>query len=438
MQNRFRKHILSYINTDERLLIGVSGGRDSIALLDLCVKIGLNCAVAHCNFHLRDEESDEDERFVRDLAEKNGVEYFVIDFQTKKIAKKEKWSIQEAARNLRFDWFRKLLDQKKYTKILLAHHMNDQAETMLFNMVRGSGVKGLIGMRESRGDILRPLLNFTRKEIDEYIKENNLQYREDSSNLCLKYNRNLIRQEIIPNLEKVNAAALENIVGFGEKLKDYELIVARRVEELRKNFFHITADEIRIDKRLWKEEDSNPSLTYEILKDFGFVSEQIKKIHLGIFKTSGKRFESENHNLLIDRSYLFVKEREGKGKRPDVIVLESPEDKLNGFELNIKDALAYKIVPDSRLACFDLNKLEFPIVYRKWKQGDKFHPLGMKGKKLVSDLLVDLKLNLFEKENVFVFESAGKIIWVVGIRLDDRFKITSQTTRVLEVRKIND
>ena len=420
----------------DQLLLAVSGGIDSVVLCELCRQTGLNFTIAHCNFRLRGEESERDEQFVRSLGEKYGVEVLVQKFDTAVYADETKISIQEAARDLRYQWFTEVRKEKGFAYTLLAHHADDNIETLLMNFFRGTGLQGLTGIPEGnrRTGLLRPLLNFRRGEIEAFAKENNLQWVEDSSNSSTKYTRNLFRHELIPAIKKLYPQVDENLLDNIERFKKTNTLYRAAVEKLKQDICEHHLAEIRIPiRKLLKYSDT--SILYEIIKDYGFGEKQVNEVMKLSEAESGKFIENEQYQIIKHRNWLIIAP---KAAHADIIAIEKDQAPIN-FSGGVLDIRLFS--PKEKLdldrsapvAQLDAKHIEFPLLLRKWKQGDYFYPLGMPKKKKLARFFIDQKLPKNQKENVWVVESNKKIVWVVNMRIDDRFKITPSTKEVLQL-----
>jgi len=419
----------------DRILLAVSGGIDSASMFHLFQEAGFSIAIAHCNFGLRGEESDQDEVFVQNLAEEFDIPFFNARFETKEIAEREGISIQMAARDLRYDWFEEIRKKYDYDYIAIAHNKDDVIETFLINLTRGCGLKGLSGIKPINGKVIRPLLFAFRKEIIQYMTENDHGFREDSSNKSVKYSRNLLRHEIIPLFEKLNSGFKETIIENVWRLKESETVYLDKIESKKEEIFKTKNQQIILDIEQLKL--LNPITTYmhEFLKPFGFSQTQISDIINSLDGISGKKFNSLTHRLIKDRTQLIIEEISIINKKSFVInsINESIEYplKLKLSEINRTDN--YKISRDLNSGSFDFNLIEFPLNIRKWKNGDYFMPLGMNNLKKLSDFFIDNKFSLSEKENVWILESENKIVWIIGHRIDERFKITDKTKKILQI-----
>lgn len=424
-----------------KILVAVSGGIDSVVLLDLFYKTNYHIAIAHCNFSLRGDESNQDEDFVKGLSDKYRVEFFVKKFNTKKISEKTGLSIQETARNLRYDWFNELAENYNFNHIAVAHHFGDQAETFFINLFRGSGVSGLKGMPLKRDKIIRPLLFARRAEIEQYAHKNKLNFREDSSNSSDKYLRNRIRHNILPEIEKAAnnfPLAMADSLRF---LSEDEAMLKQLVQKKKESVFLCKNKQIIIPQEGIFCFDAPDVWLFYMLKGFSFNRDVTDEIMLALLEGKiGKIFFSESHQLLVDRGQLIVREKENKMNHNRKWHLRKSSITvpihLTPRVFNNQDALNLKAGPT--LAYFDFEKLKFPLLIRHWREGDLFVPFGMKGSKLVSDFLIDQKVNLFEKENIFVMLSGKEIIWVIGMRASENFKVTEQTKKIYQVELGND
>jgi len=434
MFNQFSLHIkinLPFL-TKSKLLIAVSGGLDSLVLTHLCHQTKLNIALAHCNFNLRGNESDADEDFVLQLAEDLNLEVFVESFETETYAKERQLSIQMAARELRYAWFKELTVQLGFDYLLTAHHADDNLETFLINFSRGSGLEGLTGIPEINGNLVRPLLPFSREQIEAYANENNLKWREDSSNASTKYLRNKLRHDVIPALKESNPQLLQNVKNTISFLKESNEIVEDRIVEIQKKVVIAEDDLVKLDfKKLQKL--SNPkAYLYHLLKDFNFTEwEDVANL---LNTQSGKQVFSETHRLLKDRSYLILSEIVIPNDGEESFIINEIQEHLESpiGTLNISTVKQLKQLNNSTI-CVDKEKLKFPLTLRKWKEGDFFHPFGMKGKKKLSKYFKDEKLSLIEKEQMWVLCSKNDIVWVIGKRTDERFKVTESTEQILKI-----
>ena len=441
----------------DKLILAVSGGVDSVVLCELCKQAGYDFIIAHCNFQLRGEESERDEKFVKSLGEKYQVEVKVKKFETEKYAEEEKVSVQEAARNLRYNWFFELVNgqwsivnkdashlsihHSPFTiHILTAHHADDNIETVVMNFFRGTGLHGLTGIPVSGPTqilnyVRRPLLSFSKNELIHFAKEYKLKYVEDSSNLSSKYTRNFFRNEIIPAISKVYPEVKTNLVDNIERFKEIEKLYRVAVDNIKKKLIKEKGHEWHIPvKQLMGY--NNRALIYEIIEDFGFTERQIDEVIKLSESESGKYIDSPGMNYrIIKHRHWFIISSVNPAESGIIIIEEN--NKQIVFEdgkINIEKSTSNLQHQTSNVsACLDAKEINYPLILRKWKQGDYFYPLGMKKKKKLSRFFIDQKLSKTEKERAWVIEMNKKIIWVVGKRIDERFKVTEKTKSVLKL-----
>jgi tRNA(Ile)-lysidine synthase len=423
-------------NENDKILLAVSGGIDSAVMADLFVQGGYDCGIAHCNFKLRGAESDKDEEFVAELAEKYNLPFFTTSFDTENYAKSNNLSIQMAARELRYHWFEHIRQQNSFDYIAIGHNSNDVVETFIMNLARGTGIKGLTGISPKNDNIVRPLLFASRNDIKQYSIENTVLFREDSSNYIVKYTRNKIRHNLLPIFQEINPNFNNTIIENIRRLKNVERIYYNDIEQKtrivisRKN--NITYLNIAELQKL--EEYKN--YLYEFLQPYNFTNLILNDIESSLNKISGKVFYSSTHKLVKDRKYLIITKISEHNINKyyideDTDYISKPiEMSINSF--NKDDSF---LIPNSQdTACFDYEKIQFPLIIRKWEKGDYFMPLGMSQLKKVSDFLVDNKLSIIDKENLWLLLSGNKIIWIIGKRIDERFKITGNTRQVIEFK----
>lgn len=432
-QESLRKYQL--LPREKKVLLAVSGGIDSVVLCELAKDAGLSFAVAHCNFGLRGAESERDEAFVRSLASRYGVEVYVKRFATATFAEEEKLSIQEAARKLRYDWFDEVRREHGFAATLLAHHADDNIETVLMNFFRGTGLDGLTGMPEDKKEAycLRPLLPLRRSEIESFAKEQELQWVEDSSNASSKYTRNFFRNELLPQVRKVFPQAEENLLRNMERLQQVNTLYRERVVELKKKVCEVRGEEVHIPVlKLMKYR--NTSLIYEILKDFGFGEKFVAEVIKLAEASSGKYIANEAYRIIRHRAWFVIAPNKATAAT-FVIDKEDEAVRFDSNELLLKFVRieSFSIDTSSFVAQVDAGEIRFPLILRKWKKGDYFYPLGMRKKKKLARFFIDQKLSQTEKEKVWVLESHRRIVWVVGRRIDDRVKVTENTRQVLRL-----
>lgn len=437
MIQRFIKYIKEnhLFNQGDTVLVGVSGGVDSVVLLDLLDKAGFSVAIAHCNFRLRGTESDGDERLVDDLAKKYDVPIFKTAFDTADYAQENGISVEMAARELRYQWFEMIRSTHHFDCIAVAHHRDDQLETFFLNLVRGTGIAGLTGMRPVNGKLVRPLLFASREEIEIYRHENFLDFREDSSNQNSDYQRNKIRHNVLPVMETLNPSFREGLIKTMSYLEDVSKICDKAIQQAWERVALRKGNETLISISELKLLDPLPAYLFVFLKPYGFNSVIIGDIVSSLEGISGKKFISQTHRLVRDRESLILTPLT-PGNRKQFYLDEAMTELI--FPVHLKVSVSEKKnkfkIPDSRfLACIDRDKVQFPLLIRKWQGGDYFKPLGMSGFKKISDFFIDSKLSLPEKENVWILANGEQIIWIIGHRLDDRFKITSGTQNILKL-----
>ena len=442
LAERFSRFIKeeNLFNKKDRLLIAVSGGVDSVVLCHLCNMAGYDFVIAHCNFQLRGAESDADEQFVRSLADRYGVNVFTRKFDTVAYATENKASIQVAARNLRYNWFGELLNEEGSGKpgyILTAHHANDNIETMLMNFFKGTGIGGLQGIMPKSGTgnrLVRPLLFAKKEELIEYAAENKLPFREDSSNSSDKYTRNYFRNKLIPSLQEVYPSVEDNLLDNINRFRNIGTLYRLSVKNLKKKLVITKGNEQHIPVLKLLKTPALHAIVYEIIQDYGFAPSQVTEVLALLESGSGKYICSHTNRILHNRGWLIITALTD-GSSMHVLIEESDTSIFFGkHQMLIKQMeKPGKIDSNIKLALLDAGNIRFPLLVRKWKRGDYFYPLGMQKKKKLSKFFIDNKFSLVDKENAWVVEMDKKIIWVVGHRIDDRFKITSSTKQVLQL-----
>lgn len=416
----------------DRVLIAVSGGLDSIVLLHLMKQLEVEIAVAHCNFQLRGDDSDQDEEFVRRHCEKNLVPFFCKRFETNNYATENKLSIQMAARELRYAWFEELMEGKGFTRLATAHHFNDSLETMMLNWVRGAGIEGLRGIPYKRNQIIRPLLFATRDEINAYAADHQITWREDISNQTDDYQRNFMRHQVIPLLKRINVSLETTVRESLTKVEDEWAFYLKSVEGWKKKFIIQEGTITKVSKEGFLHPAHGASLLWHSLKIFGFTYEQCVEAWEIKDGQPGKQFLSTTHKLVVDRDYFVSTSLENYWNE---MIIQSGQSQasLGPWKLNISDVS--EITPSEHLneIVIDFDQLTFPLTWRKWKAGDFFYPLGMTHRKKISDFLIDRKISVGAKDAVTVLESAGEIVWVAGHRMDNRFRLTPATKRAVRI-----
>ena len=437
---QFRYYISSnnlFLPTD-KLLLAVSGGVDSVVLCELCRNAGFDFGIAHCNFQLRGDDSERDEKFVRELAKKNSVEFHSIKIETKRIAGEQKISVQEAARALRYTWFEEVRKAGMYHYILTAHHADDNIETVLMNFFRGTGIKGLKGMEPKLDRIVRPLLFARRYQLEEFLKSNGLAYVPDVTNLSDDYTRNYFRNQVIPLIRKSFPEVNENILGNIERLREAEQLYRQAISGHKRKLQEIRENEVHIPVLKLKKAEPLHTIVYEIARDYGFNAAQSEEIIALLDSDSGKYIQSTSHRIIKNRNWLIVAPLEAE--RAGIVIIDGTGN-WESSEGNLKVEMSTgATVSSSQLkqvsnfqACLDAKEIKFPLLLRKWKQGDYFYPLGMPKKKKLARFFIDAKLSKTEKEKICVVEMDKKVIWIVGHRIDDRFKLTDKTKSILKL-----
>lgn len=430
-------HAHDLIDTNEKVLVALSGGADSVFLLHILLEAGVACDAAHCNFHLRGEESYRDEQFVISMCRKMNIKLHRTDFNTIDYAKQQGISIEMAARDLRYDYFERLRSEWGYDKIAVAHHRNDNVETLLLNLIRGTGLKGLTGMQYRNGYIIRPLLDMSREEIEAYATEKGWQYVTDSTNLETDATRNKIRLEIIPLLKNINPSVMDTIQETIGRLNECHQLYAEAVERLKTK----VQDGLQIKIKELQQITSPHTILYEVLSEYGFNNAQTNDIYEHLDGEPGKVYESNEWRLLRDREVLILRNKNEKVEcLCNVLPLEGyvkvTANKTFIIERHLIDK-DFSIPRSQDTVCLDMDKMEYPISVRLIQEGDKFVPFGMKNEKLISDYLTDRKRSVYDKESQLVVCSGNKIAWLVNERPDDRFRITENTRRILLIKVIN-
>ena len=411
-------------NLQDKVLVALSGGADSVALLRVLLSLGYTCECAHCNFHLRGLESDRDESFVRQLCEEHCIPLHVTHFDTSAYAKEHHLSIEMAARELRYEWFEQIRKEIGASVIAVAHHRDDSVETFLLNLMRGAGINGLKGIPVKNGYIARPLLSVSREGILDYLQAINQGYVTDSTNLEDEYMRNKIRLNILPLMKEVNPSVMETIQETTFRLSEVANIYQKdRMEAITYKVTFLSPELLRISLIDVLKDVAPISLLHEVLSPKGFNVSQIRDIYRSLSSSqSGKRFFTNEWEVLRDREYLWIQKKDSSPLIPELIIEE------------IERTPSFVIPRDKHIACLDADKLNHPLTIRKWERGDKFVPLGMNGKKNVSDYLTDKKYSLFQKENQYVVCCGDDIVWLVNERTDHRYRITESTQRIMLIQ----
>ncbi|WP_188360839.1 tRNA lysidine(34) synthetase TilS [Flavobacterium orientale] len=431
---KFQNHISSHFPflQKAKVLIAVSGGLDSMVLLDLISKTSIEFAVAHCNFQLRKDESNEDEDFVKSFCQENSIQGFFQKFDTKQFAEDEKLSIQVAARKLRYEWFYELLASEKFDFVATAHHLDDQLETFLINFSRGTGLDGLCGIPSQNDKIIRPLLIFSRAEIEIFAKENQLKWREDSSNASDKYIRNKIRHHVVPILKELNPSFLESFENTIQNLNQAQSLVDDASRIVYRKIVQDVDNQKIINLNELLQLPNYQAYLYQWLMPFGFSAWQ--DIYDLVEAQSGKQIFSEHFRLVKDRETLIIEPK--SDKISDEYCININQSELN-FPLKLTFCNTSDItISDAKTIFVDVDALKFPLKLRKWQEGDYFYPFGMNGKKKLSKFFKDEKFSIIDKENTWLLCSDNQIVWLVGKRMDDRFKVTENTQTILKIEVI--
>lgn len=431
-KTKVKELIMSYgVPKGTRLLCAVSGGIDSMVMLSLLNEMNYECVVAHCNFRLRGDESDGDEQFVREMCEKMYIPCFVNTFDTHKFADETGLSIQMAARKLRYDWFYELAEKESCSYIALAHNSDDQVETAILNFVRGTGIRGVSGMKPLAGKLFRPLIEVSRADIVQISTEDNIPFHNDSTNATTKYARNKVRHLVIPLLEEINVAAKENILKSVSYFAETERIMNDYVRRAKEAAMSSSNGLLRIDVAIIMQTAAPSTVLFEMLIGEGVPKPLASESVCLLEAQTGRKCEMDGVEIVRNREYIEVQKSVGENDESVVTVNAIGELKKYGFEISFAycdDDFVFDKNP--QVAYIDVKKLKFPLTLRKWNFGDKFMPLGMKGMRKLSDFFKDEKLSQAEKSNVRILESDGKIVWVVGMRIDERFKFDKDTKEV--------
>ena len=430
--NNIEKNFSSLLNN--KFIVAVSGGVDSIVLLHLCRNLKLNFVVAHCNFKLRGKESDGDELFVKNLAAKYKINFYSNSFNTKELSNRSNKSVQMIARDLRYSWFNKLSEELGIDYIITAHHIDDSIETFLINLSRGAGINGFLGIPEVNNKINRPLLAFTKDQLKSYALENKILFREDSSNKKKDYLRNQIRLEVIPKLKKINPYLLESFPKTIKKLEQSKSIIADRIAKVLSEVSFKKGGELFFEIESIKNLSNIEAYVYEIFKQYNFT--QWDDIVDLLDSQTGKEVVSKTHRLLKNREYLILTKKVGLQEISTLINSSKEEIKISAGTIIFSKA--DKIDKKNPYSIFlDSKKLKFPLKVRNVVSGDYFYPFGMDGKKKVSKYLKDQKISKYDKEKTLILEtSKNEIVWLIGMRLDHRFSVTDKTKEILKIELI--
>ncbi|MBF6598545.1 MAG: tRNA lysidine(34) synthetase TilS [Fermentimonas sp.] len=435
-------HKENLIKDNTKVIVGLSGGMDSMVLLDILMLLGYNCMAAHCNFHLRGKESNRDEKFVKKWCKSIDIPYTSINFDTNQYATDRKISIEMAARELRYNWFETLRRHYQADYIAVAHHKDDSVETVLLNLIRGTGIKGLTGISPKNGCVVRPLLCISRSEIENYISERDIPYVTDSTNNEDLYLRNALRLNIIPSLEKLNPSVKDTIYRTSKNVNEAEKVYS---ESIQKSIKEVYSDN-KIDINKLRQTASPRSVLFELLTPYNFTPSTIEDISESINSISGKIFYSDSsanfnknkYRIIKDRNYFLLDVVNVINNENQTYLIEEGTTEIN-FPLNIKireiDSPS-DIEFNNSTIYIDATKIKFPLVLRKWRSGDWFIPFGMNGRKKLSDYFTDRKFSLKDKEDAWILSTGDDIVWIVGERNDNRFKITENTKHIISIECI--
>ncbi len=443
--SKFREYISTkdLFKPNDRLLLAVSGGLDSAVLCELSYQAGYHFVIAHCNFQLRGEDSERDEQFVKSLGQKYGVEVVVKKFATSQVAGAQKESVETTARNLRYEWFHELVEtsakqqqQPAISHILTAHHADDNIETAVMNFFRGTGIAGVRGMLPKQGKITRPLLFARRAELETFVADNQLPFVSDATNFENDYTRNFFRNEILPLVKKNFPEAERNVLSNIQRFGETEIIYRQSIAEQKKKLLEPKGNEIHIPVLKLIKTAALQTVLYEILKDVGFSAHQSAEAITLLKGETGKYIQSATHRVIKNRHWLII--TPNQTTEAQNILIEEADCSIH-FETGILkleklQTSNIKQQTSNTIAQLDAATIHFPLLLRKWKKGDYFYPLGMQKKKKLSRFFNDQKLSIPQKENTWVVEMDKKIIWVVGMRIDDRFKITGSTKEILQLK----
>ena len=437
MNESFKKYLRekNLFSPEDKIILTVSGGVDSMVMLYLFQKLEYPFVVAHCNFHLRGDESDGDEKFVRGYCDKNNLKLFVKYFDTRGYASENGISIEMAARNLRYEWFDQLLKEISFTWIATAHHQDDMIETMLINLSRGTGIRGLTGIAAKSGKIVRPMLFANRNQILQFAERKDISFRNDSSNDDIAFQRNRIRHVILPAFDKLNPLFRKNALKTAGILDSTEQIFRQKIEEEKKNIFEYEGQSIHIPIGRLEKLDPVSTYLFEFLRPYGFNSIQVDEICQSFYAEAGKCFYSSSHRLVKDRLDLILTGSVSSLSNRYYIDKNITEIKTPiPLSLEVNDIDSYFVLSRSRsVVDIDMDLLNFPLILKRWEGGEYFRPLGMSGFKKLSDFFTDEKMSIPEKESIWILCSGKEVVWIIGKRVDDRYKITAQTNKALRI-----
>jgi len=433
MLQKFKEHI--NINfpflKDKKLLIAISGGVDSVVLAHLFSELNFNISLAHCNFQLREKESNLDEEFVKLLSQKTSNQIFTIKFDTEKFASKNKFSTQIAARQLRYNWFQEIIKKHSFDYVLTAHHADDNLETFLINLTRGSGLDGFTGIPKINGNIVRPLLAFSREEILAYAKTNTIDWREDASNATTKYIRNKIRHKVLPVLKEINPNLLETFAKTLENLQESKQIIEDKIADISSEVINSKNDVLKINIEKIIQLSNPKAYLYQLLKEYNFT--EWNDVYNLLSAQSGKQIFSKTHRLIKDRAFLLLSKTVISNEKELFLIDESQSEIIHPIHLNF-EVVQQKSTENKQTIYVDKDLLKYPLIVRKWQNGDYLYPQGMQGKKKLSKYFKDEKLSLLEKENTWLLcNSENEIIWVLNHRQDRSFSLKNTSNNILKI-----
>jgi tRNA(Ile)-lysidine synthase len=424
------------IDKSDRVLLAVSGGIDSMVMAHLFVELKADIGIAHCNFSLRGRESDGDEELVKQFALAHKIPFYSVKFETKKYASENHVSIQMAARDLRYKWFEEIRVKHNYSLISVAHNLNDNVETFLLNLTRGTGIAGLTGMKPRYNCLIRPLLFASRNNIAGYCKENNINFREDKSNADTKYIRNKIRHSIIPKFLEINPSFEKTIIETSERLNEINEIITDHINKIRNEISTVNGDTIAYKIKSLKGLSPKLTMLFELFRPYGIGKGQLEDLVNLIDGKTGTQLITFNYRLFKNRNELVVSKKEESSENDfEIASIEDFVKFPNCVTAHLEDVTsAFRFATESNIACLDADKVSFPMIIRKWKHGDSFFPLGMKKRKKLSDYFIDKKYSVLEKEQCMILEAQGMIVWLINDRIDNRFRITKSTKKVLTLK----
>lgn len=412
---------------NDKILVGLSGGADSVSLLSILKELGYCCFAAHCHFGLRGEESDRDRNFAKQIATKLGVPYIEVKFDTLRYAAEKKISVEMACRELRYEWFETQRIALGCRYLAVAHHRDDSVETVLINLIRGTGISGLTGISPLNGAVIRPILGLSREDVENYIALSSLSYVIDSTNKESVYVRNKIRNRILPLMKEINPSVYEAIEATAVHLSETELIYREALNKKIESMVDIRDEVVYINLQKLTSETAVRTILYEILKPYGFLTSQLNDIISSFSEESGKRFFSLTHRIIKDRDKLIVAPL---GKEDNFLIYYPAEEMLRAEYISVEELPPF--TRDKSCAYFDADKLPQNLILRHWRMGDRFLPFGMKGTQKLSDYFTTHKFSLIQKERIWLLVAGEEILWLVGERQSDKYKVTPSTKRVVK------